>query len=48
MKSERGRGGVVSNVVYRNINMKSIDGQCVQVKAVVLKATLRFADATVA
>ena len=36
MKSERGRGGVVSNVVYRNIDMQSIDGQCVQVDTAVL------------
>ena len=31
MKSMRGRGGEVSNVTYRNINMVDIQGQCVQV-----------------
>jgi hypothetical protein len=31
MKSERGRGGVVENVTYRNIHMADIQGQCVQV-----------------
>ena len=31
LKSQRGRGGVVQNVTYRNIHMKSIDEECVQV-----------------
>eukprot|EP00041_Stephanoeca_diplocostata_P013141 m.227352 g.227352 ORF g.227352 m.227352 type:complete len:435 (+) comp19235_c0_seq1:177-1481(+) len=31
MKSQRGRGGVVSDVTYRNITMESIEGQCVQI-----------------
>ena len=31
MKSERGRGNVVEDVTYRRIDMKDIDGQCVQV-----------------
>jgi len=31
MKSQRGRGGTVSNITYRNIWMKTIAGQCVQV-----------------
>lgn len=30
MKSMRGRGGEVSDITYRNINMLEIDGQCVQ------------------
>ena len=28
MKSQRGRGGIVQGVTYRNIEMKSIGGQC--------------------
>ena len=47
MKSQRGRGGVVSNVVYRNIDMKSIDGQCVQVAAVGLGSMLTCSDTTI-
>lgn len=31
MKSERGRGGIVEDIVYRRILMKEIEGQCVQV-----------------
>ena len=31
LKSQRGRGGVVSGVTYRNIHMRSIAGECVQV-----------------
>ena len=31
MKSERGRGGIVSGVTYRNIHMDEIQGQCIQV-----------------
>ena len=31
MKTERGRGGVVSGVTYRNIDMHEIQGQCVQI-----------------
>ena len=31
MKTERGRGGVVSGVTYRNIHMQEIQGQCVQI-----------------
>ena len=31
LKSQRGRGGVVEDVTYRNIHMKSIDAECVQV-----------------
>ena len=31
LKSQRGRGGVVHDVTYRNIHMKSIDEECVQV-----------------
>eukprot|EP00936_MAST-01D_sp_MAST-1D-sp1_P000926 g926.t1 len=31
MKSQRGRGGIVQGVTYRNIDMKSIGGQCVQI-----------------
>jgi hypothetical protein len=31
MKSERGRGGVVEGVTYRNIDMQKIEGQCIQV-----------------
>jgi polygalacturonase len=31
MKSERGRGGIVSGVTYRNIDMVEIQGQCVQI-----------------
>jgi polygalacturonase len=30
MKSMRGRGGEVNNITYRNINMKEIDGECIQ------------------
>eukprot|EP00039_Didymoeca_costata_P001511 m.53034 g.53034 ORF g.53034 m.53034 type:complete len:429 (+) comp10836_c1_seq2:109-1395(+) len=30
MKSQRGRGGVVQDIVYRNINMIDIEGQCIQ------------------
>jgi hypothetical protein len=31
MKAQRGRGGVVSDVTYKNIHMEEIQGQCVQV-----------------
>ena len=31
LKSQRGRGGVVHDVTYRNIHKKSIDEECVQV-----------------
>ena len=31
MKTQRGRGGVVSGITYRNIDMQEIQGQCVQV-----------------
>ena len=31
MKTERGRGGVVDGVIYQNINMMDIAGQCIQV-----------------
>ena len=31
MKSMRGRGGTVTDIVYRRIVMKRIVGQCVQV-----------------
>eukprot|EP00935_MAST-01C_sp_MAST-1C-sp1_P002031 g2031.t1 len=31
MKSERGRGGVVSGITYRRIDMQSIGSQCVQI-----------------
>eukprot|EP01050_Picozoa_sp_SAG11_P058115 SAG11_NODE_36955_length_259_cov_0.643750_1_plen_59_part_01 len=31
MKTERGRGGSVHDVIYRRIHMKKIEGQCVQV-----------------
>lgn len=31
MKSQRGRGGVVEDVVYRRIDMKEIGGQCIQI-----------------
>jgi polygalacturonase len=31
MKSERGRGGIVEDIVYRRVLMKEIAGQCIQV-----------------
>ena len=31
LKSERGRGNIVADVIYRRIHMKEIAGQCVQV-----------------
>ena len=31
MKTERGRGGIVSDVTYRNIHMHEIQGECVQI-----------------
>lgn len=31
MKTQRGRGGVVSGITYRNIDMHEIQGQCVQI-----------------
>ena len=34
MKSERGRGGIVSGVTYRNIDMVEIQGQCVQITSI--------------